>query len=380
MFDLQGIKYSVRNLFKKLPGWNTDRKIIVFESDDWGSIRMPSKDVYGFCLEKGYAVDRSIYTKYDSIASEDDLTLLFNLLSSYTDLNGNHPVFTFNCLAANPDFEKIKNSDFNEYHFELITDTFKRYPKHSGNWKLWQDAIKAGIIKPQSHGREHLNVSRFMSDLKQNVEEARFAFDLKMPGIFLRNNISEGNSYIVPLEHSDREDLNRKIEVTNEGLRLFNELFGEDSLSYIAGNYIWHPDIERTLHQRGVRYIQGGKNQLVPAGKYEGFTKIPHYLGQVNDLKQVYLIRNAQFEPSTAPGSNWVDLCLSGINRAFNTKKPAIVCTHRINYVGYIDVANRDRTLAMLDQLLKKIIKKWPDVEFMSSDRLGEVICDTIEK
>lgn len=28
--------------FSNLPGWRTNRKIVVIESDDWGSIRMPS--------------------------------------------------------------------------------------------------------------------------------------------------------------------------------------------------------------------------------------------------------------------------------------------------------------------------------------------------
>src|SRR6056297_3463585 len=82
-------------------GWRTDRKIVVFESDDWGSIRMPSKNVYHKCLKAGYRVDKIAYERYDSLASEDDLELLFDLLTSYKDINGNHPVMTANVLPAN---------------------------------------------------------------------------------------------------------------------------------------------------------------------------------------------------------------------------------------------------------------------------------------
>ncbi|NTW32234.1 MAG: hypothetical protein HGB12_06370 [Bacteroidetes bacterium] len=32
--------------WSNIPGWRTDRKILVIESDDWGSIRMPSKETY----------------------------------------------------------------------------------------------------------------------------------------------------------------------------------------------------------------------------------------------------------------------------------------------------------------------------------------------
>lgn len=75
---------------KNFWGWNTDRKIVVIESDDWGSIRMPSKNVYQQCLQSGYQVDQIAYERYDSLASEDDLELLFDLLSSFKDQGGIH--------------------------------------------------------------------------------------------------------------------------------------------------------------------------------------------------------------------------------------------------------------------------------------------------
>jgi len=37
-------KIAMRNV-ANIPGWRTDRKIVVIESDDWGAIRMPSKEV-----------------------------------------------------------------------------------------------------------------------------------------------------------------------------------------------------------------------------------------------------------------------------------------------------------------------------------------------
>lgn len=43
MFDL--LKDTAKRHFLNLPGWHTRRKIVVIESDDWGSIRMPSKEV-----------------------------------------------------------------------------------------------------------------------------------------------------------------------------------------------------------------------------------------------------------------------------------------------------------------------------------------------
>jgi hypothetical protein len=35
---------------------------------------------------------------------------------------------------------------------------------------------------------------------------------------------------------------------------------------------------------------------------------------------------------------------------------------------------NRDRGLKLLGQLIKKIVTNWPEVEFVSSAELGEII------
>lgn len=58
------------------------------------------------------------------------------------------------------------------------------------------------------------------------------------------------------------------------------------------------------------------------------------------------------------------------IRTAFMYQKPAVICTHRINYIGGILAANRDRGLRDLKRLLATITKKWPDVRFISSDQL----------
>src|SRR5512145_1970748 len=150
---------KLSRIVTNLRGWRTNRKIVVIESDDWGSIRMPSKEVYQICLKAGYPVDKIAYERYDSLLSQEDLELLFSLLLSLHDKNGNHPVFTANCVVANPDFEKIKHDDFQNYHYELITETFKRYPKHQNNFEIWKKGVQDRIFMPQFHAREHLNVA-----------------------------------------------------------------------------------------------------------------------------------------------------------------------------------------------------------------------------
>ena len=52
------IKQTITHNLLNVPGWRTNRHIVVIESDDWGSIRMPSKEVYDKLLKEGYRASR----------------------------------------------------------------------------------------------------------------------------------------------------------------------------------------------------------------------------------------------------------------------------------------------------------------------------------
>jgi hypothetical protein len=98
-----------------------------------------------------------------------------------------------------------------------------------------------------------------------------------------------------------------------------------------------------------------------------------HKPGSRNEHGQIILTRNCIFEPSEE-GKDWVDSCISDIKIAFRMRKPAVISTHRVNYIGALDESNRKRGLLQLDLLLKKIVKEWPEVEFITSEQLGDII------
>ncbi len=62
------------------------------------------------------------------------------------------------------------------------------------------------------------------------------------------------------------------------------------------------------------------------------------------------------------------------IEIAFKWGKAANISAHRLNFIGSIDSANTDRTLPEFKRLLQEIVRRWPDVEFVTSDQLGEII------
>jgi len=100
------------------------------------------------------------------------------------------------------------------------------------------------------------------------------------------------------------------------------------------------------------------------------FTTIPHSFGSRNKFGQIYNVRNCTFEPVTNRNSDWIDKNLARMRASFLLGKPAIISTHRLNYIGYIDQNNADFGLRNLDMLLKKMLNVWPDIEFASTPDL----------
>ncbi len=366
------LRHTLGLHLKNIPGWRTDRSIVVIESDDWGSIRMPSLEVFQKLQKHGIRVEKCPYNRYDSLASEEDLDALFDVLIKYKDKNGNHPVITANTIVANPDFTKIRNSGFREYYYEPFTDTLKRYAGRGNAFKLWQQGLEGRIFYPQFHGREHLNVPRWLKSLRDQSEETRLAFDFEMFGISTEITNENRLSYLAALDFDNEAELGWQREMLVSGLNLFEDIFDYRSDSFIAANYTWHSEIEHTLYLNGIKYIQGAGMQKIPAIPKPKFKR--HFFGQKNDFDQLYLTRNCIFEPSSDVNKNWVSACLGEISKAFLWKKPAVISSHRLNFIGSIEINNRTRNLKTLDKLLDSILKRWPQTEFMTTSELGSLV------
>lgn len=370
---MQELRRKLGRLLVNLSGWQTKRRIVVIESDDWGSIRMPSKEVYEALQNKGIRVDISEYNRFDTLADSSDLERLFEVLSSVKDINGNSAIVTANTIVANPNFELIKKSGYLTYFYEPFTETLKREKRTENAFELWKEGISSRLFYPQFHGREHLNISRWIKDLENGVKETRIAFEYGFFGLSHLESQHIKNSYLAAMEYDTKEAQKDKFNIIETGLQLFNDLFGYKSKSYIATNYIWGDELNEILASHGVRYIQGMKKQGQPqighSPKY-----IRRILGETNHFGQTYLIRNCNFEPSQWPDINSVDSCLRDISIAFLLNKPAIISSHRLNFIGGIQLKNRETNLISFKVLLKEIVNKWPEVEFMSSDQLGDVI------
>ena len=366
MSIIQTLRYTLSNL----PGWRTKRKIVVIESDDWGSIRMSSKEAFNTLLKAGIPIENNPYNRFDGLESNADLEHLYEVLSQFKDFKGNHPVFTGVNVVANPDFEKIKAADFEQYFYEPFSETLKRYPKHDRVLDLWKEGVDKRLFVPQFHGREHLNVQRWMRDLKAGNEHTKLGFDLGLWGIY-SSLIKADYQAAFGLEFA--ADLEYQHSVIREGVDLFVKLHGYAPRFFVPTNGPFNLALEQTLYNKGIKYIMLDKLQKEPLGDGKYKTHL-RYLGKQNHLGQIYLSRNAVFEPAQYPDQDNVNTCLKSIEMLFRLNKPATISSHRVNYIGWLHPENREETLRQLKVLLGEIIKRWPEVEFMTSDELGDLI------
>lgn len=378
---IEKLKTYTRRKINDARGWKTNRKILVIESDDWGSVRMPNRKVYDTLLEKGFPVDKNPYEKYDSLASEQDIQALYEVLCTVKDKNGNNAVLTPNVIMTNPDFDKIEQSQFQEYHYEHFTKTLKSYGKtHEHAFNLWKEGIESNIFHPQYHGREHLNIRLFMNELKANNIDLHFAFKEKTVGCLIKSKTRYTNNFV---ETNYFKTKGEEEFVKNNyliGHKMFTKEFGYKSISVIPPNYIWSPRWDEYIYNKGVMAFQGISKISEPnlSKNNINFNYYKVYLGKINNLGQIYLVRNVFFEPSNNTNLSYdqiINKTLKQVSNSFFWKKPAIISSHRLNYVGVIDESNRTNNLRMLEQILKTVVQKWPEVEFMSSDQLvNEII------
>ena len=352
-------------------GYQTDKKQILLLSDDWGSVRIKSTQDQEALVKKGLIINNR-FDQYDSLETNEDLELLFEVLTKYKDHNGNHPCITAVTNVANPDFKKIKESDFQEYHYETIASTYLRYPDSDRVLNLTHEGIQNKIFIPQSHGREHVQVNWWMEELQNKDSFASKFFENEFFFLYnslLKNNY-RGRDIVAAFDVLTQDDLDSQIIIAKDSLIIFDNLFGFKSKIFTPPALFYNPQIEEIIKREGIDWIDVGRLFKVP--QTDGTEKWQfNYLGRKKKSGLKVLVRNAMFESNISQSESAVDRCLYDIEQAFKLRQPAIISNHRACFTGRIDDNNRRKGLFELDLLFSRIVKKWPDVEFISINELN---------
>lgn len=354
-------------------GLKLSPKIVVIESDDWGSIRTSSSQALSYLGQVYPEIINSTYLKYDILENRTDLLGLFEVLRNHHDCRGEPAKVTANTVVANPDFQRIKKSDFKRYHYIPFTETLENRDGNSEVYELYKQGIEENLFYPQFHGREHVNTKLWLT-LLESDKMFQEAFNHSMWG-FSRDVRPD-------IPKSIQATYDTTLEVASEsivsGLKLFEQIFGFQSKTFIANNFIWDSDLDEILAKCGVEYFQGMKYQLLPLYKGSNRRYIRHWFGELNKFNQFYGIRNCSLE--VCEKDTTVESCLKEVAMAFAFNKPAVVSMHRVNLMGGLDSSNRSRGLEALNSFLSGIVKRYPDVQFMTTPELNIFVRTQLER
>lgn len=370
------IKRFIFDQVKSIPGWRSRQKLVIFNVDDYGNVRVASRLAYVSLVNAGLKLEGR-FDRFDALETREDLAALLEVLDSVRDSTGHAAVFTPYALSANPDFAAMRQN-LDMYCYEDLPSTLERLAAedpsaYHGAWALWQEGIDKGFLRPQFHGREHLNLRLLKrklaqrdQDLMANLENNSMAGlrdDPSLPGV--------GFTHAFGL--ADQVDTQQHKEILSDGLALFARVFGRRAQSFTPPAQRLHPDLDAFMETLGISAIDKPLYTVRRFDRNKTRREV-NFLGRKRGQNHVTLVRNVVFEPNLHPGKDEVARALSQIEAAFRWGKPAMISSHRVNFCGHIDPSNRQAGLAALKRLLQAIVRRWPDVEFLGAGDLAQRI------
>lgn len=370
------MKQLFANHIKNIHGWKTSRKLVAFAVDDYGNVRLSSENARQKLIKEGLKMT-SRFDNFDSLDTTDDYLSLFEVLNSFKDINGNPAIISPYALPCNINFEETREKK--HYVYETLDQTYIRFeslfPKsYTGTMKVLREGIDKGLIRPQFHGREHLNVFVINELLKNQDKSLHLNFDnYSMTAL---NSLKDfpNLKYSSAFAYSHHSQTEMHPEILKEGLNLFGKVYGYASLTFTPPSQEFNIDHYGILEEMGVFGINKGR-RLVRLDKNGKSFLEKAKLGLSENKKHISILRNVVFEPTEKKEFDWSQYAFEQIKAAFFWNKPAIISSHRVNFCGHIDENNRKTGLDSLKELLKKVTRYYPDVEFISVDELTKIIC-----
>ena len=368
------MKKTVLDNVKNLRGWRTPRKLVAFAVDDYANVRVDSREALERLSASGLDLS-SPFDHLDTVETRQDLEALFEVLDSVRDGRGRPAIFTAYAMSANPNFGRILGSG-EKYHYESASDTFSRLSyeqaaAYEGAWALWQEGMVKSLIRPQFHGREHLNVDLFENKLRTKSPDLMANLGNKSLSGITGDPAMPGVGFTEAFGLHDRSQLDRHREILREGLELFEKVWGFRSITFTPPAQKLHPSLFAVAEAGGFVSIDKPLRCVRAMGDGSERREI-NRSGRQRGQDHVTVVRNVVFEPTKDMGFDPVERAMQQISAAFRWHKPAIVSSHRVNYCGHIDESNRKRGLDALGTLLQQIVKRWPELEFISVDQLVE--------
>jgi hypothetical protein len=357
------------------PGISWDKHpAVVFESDDWGycawipdraALTGPQAVVKRFAGWETYSKETLDAYSGSTLESAADIGRIARMLTKHRGGDGRPPLIQANYIMAAPDYRTMKDSGFSPFAAGFFPDYGGRWAR-PGLMAAVEDARRDGVWAPEYHGYLHFNMEVWLRLLAKGEIETKTMFD---------NEITINKTMDDEYEYDVTADFSKVLSRMEAGVDKFEEVFGYAPKSTIAPDYYWPKKLEPEWARAGIEVVQGWRTQKESGEEPGKFTKawrlMTRPMGHIktkDGRTLVYLNRNAHFEPRGIPdeGTEFgMQEIMDDIRKAWRRNQPAIVSTHRLNFV-HLDGEIVTENYKQFEQLISNIIMAEPGVVFLT--------------
>jgi hypothetical protein len=327
------------------PDWNRLRGVIL-ESDDWGLCAWsPDADAHralagtpAFRGPAGRVFGRS------TLETAADVRSLTDLLLEFRGADGRPPVWQANMVVAAPDYERLAREGFapDDLPVVLLPDMPSRWQR-PGLWEQVAASIQAGVWWPELHGLHHLPAQTWLAALRRGDADARLAFAEQCPVCVA----VEASAEFDPIEPAATRarDIQRAVA-------RFAELFGRPPGSFCPPDYRWDASLEEDVERLGIPVLQGAAERAGPGPRLRRLLHLVRWPderhGHLLMPPRIAFEPRGDASPNTRLGAAQAH---ARAQAAWHVGRPAVVSTHRLNYVHLDDDWSEAGRAALRDLL-----------------------------
>lgn len=349
---------------------------IVLESDDWGYCgwvpdQTACEELKQLPSHRSSLEDPMVEPYFGStLESAPDMQRLGQCLREFRGGDGYPALMQANYILGAPDFVVMKAEGCQQFEAQ-------GFPAYKDRWRrpgLGDTVLKMideGLWAAEYHGWLHFNLDQWLEDLRQGEERTNWGFEREMTVTGLERQ---------DFEYDPSLDRKRIASLLHAGILQFEEFFGRKPKSTAAPDFGWNDEIETLWRQEGIQVVQGWRSQkkrfrrLTILDKLSRrITRPPVYRKERSHL--VYLSQSAALEPMYARAGDQrysPSTCIKRIESTWGSNRPAVIATHRFNYV-HLDQERVQDSCDMLKDFLKEIHRMNPNTIFLTDWELAQL-------
>ncbi len=337
------------------------RPLVLLQSDDWGRVGVRDQEGCEELRAAGLNLGEHPYDLY-SLETAEDVLAVAETLESVRDSVGQPACLEMNFLTSNVDFQKTAAQNFRQIILRPLLEGLPAHWKRPGLYEAYSQGIQKRVFAACLHGATHFchqALAETLTDAGQRGELLRTLWKAETPYIHWRMpwvgyeywnpNRAEGEQFLAAKEQE------RWISLA---AHWFQQFFGDRAVSACAPGYRADETTRRLWREQGIRIAQNGPGAML-SPRFDEFGLLHTY-------------RSIDFEPALNPELRFED-GLVVAKKSFAAGVPFIVSVHSINFHSTL-APFRQRTLPLLRDLLYGLAKFYPDLLFVNSRQLLQIV------